>query len=539
MQSQKSKNRIVGAAALILTLLVMGVIFFFSSQPGTESDRVSISFTSFIFNASAGEVLNCIVRKFAHLLEYMALGAPLYLFLRSTGRGELFSCSLSSVISVLYAVSDEIHQLFVQGRACLISDMVLDSLGAILSIFLLHILLKSPKKNSDAKPDETGKKFLDICSCFATGKALGFDSVSDEEIREIFLLAEKQKLLPAVYSVMSERGMISAENEMKKRALGQISAQIQRSNAFCAVYGKMLLAGANPLCIKGFVCRSYYGEPDLRPSSDEDLIVNAKDLEICSDILCENGFFLLSEDDGERIFASRETGCRIELHRTPFGNGNAFSGRLTEAAGDLFSSASYENILGFRLLCPDADTHLIYLIFHAFNHFINAGVGIRQIMDISVFAKNNKIDYGEIFSRCCKAGVDKFAEAVFLISAEYFGFDLDLIKSAVSDFDESVDIIPMLNDIVSGGIYGGGLDRRHASSVTSNEKMSLLKAVFPPSSQLKKRFPVLKKHKWLLPAVWVKRILIFVLDEGSSNAVSEAKRRAGLVAYYTKNQFTV
>ncbi|MFQ8632799.1 MAG: VanZ family protein, partial [Intestinibacter bartlettii] len=48
--------------------------------------------------------------------------------------------------SVLYAISDEIHQYFVPGRACQFRDVMIDSCGALFGIAVIVILKKMVNK---------------------------------------------------------------------------------------------------------------------------------------------------------------------------------------------------------------------------------------------------------------------------------------------------------------------------------------------------------------------------------------------------------
>ena len=73
-----------------------------------------------------------VLRKVAHAAEYAILGA---LLLRATGRaGPAFA------LGVLYAVSDEIHQSFVPGRAGVALDVAIDALGVAVGILVWQAL---------------------------------------------------------------------------------------------------------------------------------------------------------------------------------------------------------------------------------------------------------------------------------------------------------------------------------------------------------------------------------------------------------------
>jgi VanZ family protein len=69
-----------------------------------------------------------VLRKLAHLAEYAILGALLY---RATGQTRV-AVGLGS----LYAASDEVHQVFVAGRAGSPLDWALDTAGVVAGVLL-------------------------------------------------------------------------------------------------------------------------------------------------------------------------------------------------------------------------------------------------------------------------------------------------------------------------------------------------------------------------------------------------------------------
>ena len=76
------------------------------------------------------------LRKAAHMTEYAILGA---LLLRALGR-EL----PAFLVGVAYAVTDEIHQHFVEGRHASAVDVALDSVGVAVGIYLLRLWQTRP-----------------------------------------------------------------------------------------------------------------------------------------------------------------------------------------------------------------------------------------------------------------------------------------------------------------------------------------------------------------------------------------------------------
>ena len=135
----------------LLAIVWMCIIFAFSSQPADESSEVSVGFSyrmvssaGIFFHLPWGEeefrrISNAIegyIRKVAHMTEYAILSVLLYLWMENWQ----FTLNKRSVIAVflamLYAASDEFHQLFVQGRAGSMRDVMIDSAGAVLGILV-------------------------------------------------------------------------------------------------------------------------------------------------------------------------------------------------------------------------------------------------------------------------------------------------------------------------------------------------------------------------------------------------------------------
>lgn len=109
----------------IAVILWMSLIFYFSHQPATVSNELSSGITEKILETiekivpaydSEMECVNHIVRKNAHFLIYLVLGVFVVNALRTSGVQGYRRMGLALMICVLYAVSDEFHQHFVEDR---------------------------------------------------------------------------------------------------------------------------------------------------------------------------------------------------------------------------------------------------------------------------------------------------------------------------------------------------------------------------------------------------------------------------------------
>ena len=83
-----------------------------------------------------------LVRKLAHMTEYGILCLLACAFVHGYS-GNWKVCGISAVaVAALYAATDEIHQLFVPGRAGRFSDVCIDTLGAVIWLLLFTALRK-------------------------------------------------------------------------------------------------------------------------------------------------------------------------------------------------------------------------------------------------------------------------------------------------------------------------------------------------------------------------------------------------------------
>ncbi len=136
----------------IVAALWCVMIFYMSSKPADISSQDS-GFIADILNNLAGNNLphegvlgiENIVRKTAHFLEYSVLGFLLFMALYSglkPFRPFKWLLLKPLIPGVVYAISDELHQIFVPGRAGRILDVSIDSAGIIFGIYLAYLLSK-------------------------------------------------------------------------------------------------------------------------------------------------------------------------------------------------------------------------------------------------------------------------------------------------------------------------------------------------------------------------------------------------------------
>ncbi|KRG15336.1 VanZ family protein [Lederbergia galactosidilytica] len=141
----------------LLALLWMVLIFTLSDQPRAESRVLSLNLTEKVMSTikkvspqlEVSEVrLHHLIRKSAHFFAYCFLGILVCFAIKRMKLTQARGIGLALTICILFAISDETHQLFVSGRGAEIKDVVIDSAGASLGIVLYLCMANLVKRFS-------------------------------------------------------------------------------------------------------------------------------------------------------------------------------------------------------------------------------------------------------------------------------------------------------------------------------------------------------------------------------------------------------
>ena len=375
--------------------------------------------------------------------------------------------------------------------------------------------------------------------------------IKDADYSALFETAMQQKLLPFVFEAVRKTSALQQNQALfaaeKQQVINQVLSQTLRSAEFEETYKKFLEEGLRPIVVKGRICSRLYPLRDHRLSADDDIFVSENDFLPCHNILMQNGFTadcpeneLLSKDE---VSYTKENGTAyIEMHRRLFDSSkdmhDDLNGFFDDAHAHLMSTE------GFFTMNPH--DNMLYLILHAYKHFVCSGIGIRQFCDIGLWSKNYTadIDWPLLYEQCQKVRAAKFAAAIFKIANEYLGIEFDL-PQPWSESD--ISCVPLLKDSICGGIYGSNdYTRLHSSTITLNavrsgrdgKRRGILSSVFPPKRYMENKYSYVKRHSWLLPAAWGQRIVRYIRetaenkDDSAAESVKLAKKRIELMKTY-------
>lgn len=431
-----------------------------------------------------------------------------------------------------------------------VDDVICNTLGAFLgavSLLAAHAIEKHREKvrHTNMTLTTTETQFLHIARAAISGSDLPTEKV---DWPAIFTLANQQKLLPILFEAV--RKMPAAEENValfavtKQQVIGQVLNQTMRSAEFSDLYHKLRSAGLHPIVVKGQLCSRLYPLKDHRISADDDLLIPDGEFMACHEQLLTNGLTTGTPTDelataDEVSYTKNGSPLYIELHRHLFDSAEDAHDELNH----FFTDINPVETDGF--LAMPSHEHLLYLILHAYKHFVRSGIGARQFCDIGLWARayHAEIDWQLLHEQCESVHAATFAAAAFRIARDYLGIDFDLPMP----WDASIDVEPLLHDSLCGGVYGSNdLTRLHSSTVTLNavkasrtgEKSSVLSTVFPKRAYLERRYPYLKKRPYMLPVAWVQRLAHYAgekktgTDSSASGSIKLGKERIELMKRY-------
>lgn len=273
------------------------------------------------------------------------------------------------------------------------------------------------------------------------------------------------------------------------------------------------------LPLKGAVLCQYYSEPWMRTSSDIDILVHRDDLDNAISYLSDNHKYVEKERATHDVSIYSPMGVHVELHFDLIEEGRA------QKAIDVLQSV-WENVTlhensGYWHEMND-EYFYFYHIAHMAKHFETGGCGIRPFIDLWILDNMPNVNRSARDDLLIKGGLLKFANASRGLSKMWFG------DKASDKFS-----LQMQNFLLDGGVYGSSDNRVAIQQKKSGGRIGyIFSRMFIPYSKLKRYYPILEKHRWLMPVMQVRRWFMLL----NPNVAKMAKREMAKNVILTKSE---
>lgn len=262
--------------------------------------------------------------------------------------------------------------------------------------------------------------------------------------------------------------------------------------------------------LKGSLLQFDYPKFGMRQMSDNDILCDPAHSADIRGYMTENGYTCVQYMQGHHDEYNRKPVYNFEIHRSLF---------KKEEAPVL--AAYYEDIrdraltdggkeYGHHLSVSD---FYIYLIAHAYNHFLESGIGIRHLMDVYVFLGQHgtQLDWAYAETELRKLDAWEFSQLSRRLAQKLFARP---VRMADSEPEE----LSALDAFFSSGSHGTE-EQLLAKSYEKFRKNGngsragyFLRRLFPPAELLGVMYPVVRKHKWMVPFVWIYRLIRSVIN---------------------------
>lgn len=407
-------------------------------------------------------------------------------------------------------------------------------------------------KNESVNIDQTQRTFLSLIN----RTLLDYTDISIEpkEIElpvdwdAILSLANTHNLFPFIFKEISKIDPDFQNTEKYKQyyqiSMWRVAHQTIQTEAFSRLYKSFLEADLHPIVMKGIICRSMYGKlAEYRASGDEDILIKPEEFEAVKQVMINNGFTPEREEITEwdlqelQEITFESKALKVEVHVNPIGHENGMRRRMNQYFDQkVFERAQDIVINNVKYHIMSHTDHYLFLVIHAFKHFLGSGFGIRQVLDILLYREKYGCAIDWKYIKNCLEEIHAYSFYVDLISIgeQYIGFPG---LESCEGFDDKTNCPDeLLKDIMDSGVFGKS-EMAHSMSSRiltaalneedkqTNKKPSKMRlvfdTVFPSKEQMRYWYPELNIKTWHVPFLWIRRYYRFIkrsIDNGKGLA---------------------
>lgn len=322
----------------------------------------------------------------------------------------------------------------------------------------------------------------------ATGESGNVNFNIDVDWNYVYNLLNKHDLTQLLaYKIINDN--VSVKNEVKNRLLKDMSVAVYRYNV-SKIEQKRINECLNEkeiphIFLKGAVIRNFYKEPWLRISTDIDVLVPINKLSLTVKALVKKYGYKITNKSAYDITLNSENGVCLEVHTLMEGDVPN-----KELLKHVWKTATLKNGSEYSMA---SELFYFYHIAHMVKHFKNGGCGIKPFIDLKLIYKNLNYNKAEVEKLLIDYGFKKFEEVAYVLAENW------------QNGKDSENLSNVEEYILYGGTFGS-VDQRLAGNKTAQNKTKyLLRRIFMPYSELKTKYKILEKHKWLTPIFEVVR----------------------------------
>lgn len=295
-----------------------------------------------------------------------------------------------------------------------------------------------------------------------------FQSASTADWEQLYRMANSQALIALTFD-----GISSLPTELRPpRTLylqwAARTAQVEQANerlnrTLTEITPLYREAGLQPVLLKGQGIGTHYRNPLHRQCGDIDVYLGKEGQPVANRLLLRQGAVVEGEESDKHASYSLR-GVHIENHRIILRLNNPFANRhfrklvnewYPQGADRVpFRMPGEESSETLGVAVPPATFNALYIFLHAFVHFLNSGIGLRQLCDWTCLLTrcSREIDGEALLHQLQKLGLLRAAQAFGYIAVTRLGLPAGLLPFPLED--SKILGEKLLEDIFATGNFG-------------------------------------------------------------------------------------
>ena len=319
------------------------------------------------------------------------------------------------------------------------------------------------------------------------------NNYSPDLLQDLLKISSKHDVVHLLVFGIKQNELISEENSDIEKCILKAVYRYERLRYEYENLCEALEKAQVPfLPLKGSVIRKYYPEAWMRTSCDIDVLVHREDLENAISYLVSNQNYIEKERATHDVSLFTQTRIHVELHFDLVEEGRAQN--AIDVLHSVWDNVTLHENSNYWYEMSDSYFYF-YHIAHMAKHFENGGCGIRPFIDLWILDHMKGIDLSARDVLLSQGGLLKFAHASQTLSEVWFGGkEPDELSLQMQEF------------LLHGGVYGSTDNRVALQQKKKGGRIGyVLSRLFIPYAKLKRYYPVLEKHRWLMPLMQIRR----------------------------------
>lgn len=345
---------------------------------------------------------------------------------------------------------------------------------------------------------------LYLCRCVLNSTSADASELSDIDLDSLYKFCEYHSVTAMICYALESAGI-------KHQQFLQAKEKAIRKNLLLDTERKRIQKFLNEehiwnMPLKGVVLKELYPRLGMRQMSDNDILFDAEKRSEVSAFMKKSGYELLNASDLYCKEWLKKPVYNFEMHFALFAPGG--NAAFYKYYKDIFSKLIRIDNDGYEYKFSDEDFYL-YTLAHAYKHYCIVGSGIRTLIDFYVYLtkKGDQLDWEYISAELEKLGLTDYEALMRNTALHTFGSGSEL-----STKEEEA-----LEYMIGSGTYGTNQNfiKKSAKLLKADNKAEyVFRRIFPNMAFFRKYYPITEKYPFLVPFVWVYRMIHALLHRG-------------------------